>query len=148
MQGDLTLVLVGPYDDEAEARRVADRIRGGGYDVDPIIYRYEPDDLDESESAATAPSEAAPSEAAPASTPSASASAPTASADGVRLQVGAYGDRAGAAAQIERLASLGFDVDTIDEGGLVKLVLGPFSGQALEDARIILDGAGIESFAR
>jgi cell division protein FtsN len=66
----------------------------------------------------------------------------------VRLQVGAYGDRSGAAPQIARLEELGFDVEVLDEDGLVKLVVGPFAGTALDDARIVLDGAGIDSFVR
>lgn len=147
-QGELTIVLVGPYVEEAEARRVADRIRQGGYDVDPIIYRFDPD-ADAGGAASPAPAPAAPAPAAvaaPAAAPSVAAA--TGGTDGVRLQVGAYGDRAGATPQIERLVSLGFDVSTVEEGGLVKVVIGPFSGQALDDARIILDGAGIESFAR
>lgn len=175
-QGELTLVLVGPYDDEAEALRVADRIRSGDFGIDPVIYLFESDDeavegadgagaasatpaapatSDESPAVATpaaepAPAEPAPAEPAPAAEQDAAeaSSSSTAASGSVRLQVGAYGDRDGAEPQIERLTSLGFDVAVIDEDGFVKLVIGPFAGQALDDARVVLDGAGIESFAR
>ena len=43
IQGNLTIVLVGPYDDEAEAQRVAARIAAGGFGIEPVVYRYRPD---------------------------------------------------------------------------------------------------------
>ena len=43
-QGNLTIVLVGPYDTEAQARSVADRVKAGNFGVaDATVYRYEPD---------------------------------------------------------------------------------------------------------
>lgn len=162
-QDALTLVLVGPYDDEAEAQRVSTEIRSGGYDVDPVIYLFEPDDgasngasngASDGASAGTPddgiasaePPEAARADA-PESSPSASR-APSAEGEGTRLQAGAYADPAAAQPQIDRLGSLGFAVQTVSEGGLVKLLVGPFTGDALDDARVILDGAGIDYFAR
>jgi len=167
-QGDLTLVLVGPYDDEAQARRVAAEIRSGDYDVDPVIYLFEPDDAasdgaSDGPSAGAANSPAAPATASsdttgdtasdassiPSSTPSTVAStAPSPESEGTRIQVGAYADPSAAQPQIDRLEALGFAVESVTEDGLVKLLVGPFTGEALADARVILDGAGIEYFAR
>src|SRR5690606_5592245 len=46
-QGDLSIVLVGPYDTESEARSVAARIAGSNMGVsDPTVYRFEPDEQD------------------------------------------------------------------------------------------------------
>jgi cell division septation protein DedD len=150
-QGSLTLVLVGPYERLADAESAAERIRQGDYGVDPIIYTFEGDE-DGADAASSAADETPVPEPAPAAAEPAPAPAvlePASPAPGaVRLQVGAYGDRAGAEPQIERLENLGFDVDVLDEDGLVKLVVGPFAGSALDDARIVLDGAGIEFFAR
>ncbi len=42
-QGALTIVLVGPYDGETEARQVADRIAAGDFGVQPVVYRFRPD---------------------------------------------------------------------------------------------------------
>ena len=153
-QEALTLVLVGPYERRADAEAAAQRIRQGDYDIDPVIYEFESDEAG-AEAPASVPDApdvpATPAAPAPAATPAepASVSPPAAAPqEGVRLQVGAYSERASAAPQIERLEDLGFDVTVIDEDGLVKLVVGPFVGTALDDARIVLDGAGIESFAR
>src|SRR5690606_30702050 len=42
-QGNLTIVLVGPYDTEEQARSVAAAIGAGNFDVvDPTVYRYDP----------------------------------------------------------------------------------------------------------
>jgi len=139
-QDDLNLVLVGPYLQEADARRVAAEIAAGDYDIEPVVYHYQPD---ASGAAGATPDANSASTASPSNS-----AAPSVAAEGTRLQVGAYADRESASALIETLQSLGFDVATLDEGGLVKLVVGPFSGDALRDARIILDGAGIDSFAR
>ncbi|MDZ7707041.1 MAG: SPOR domain-containing protein [Trueperaceae bacterium] len=150
-QDALTLVLVGPYDDETVAQRVAAEIRSGDYDVDPVIYLFEPDDGTSSAApdadAASATTSEASTAAAPESSPTASR-APEAESQGTRLQAGAYADPEAAQPQIERLQSLGFAVQTVSEGGFVKLLVGPFTGGALTDARVILDGAGIEYFAR
>jgi cell division protein FtsN len=44
-QGNLTIVLVGPYESEADALAVATRIRGGDFGIDPVVYRFQPDAL-------------------------------------------------------------------------------------------------------
>lgn len=157
-QDALALVLVGPYDDEAEARAVADEIRAGDFGIEPVIYEFRPDEdgadapggtpSPVQESAEPASPDASEPEPDEASEPSATTSAPQPGASGTRLQVGAYADTASAEPQIERLASLGFEPDTLEEDGLVKLVVGPFDGAALSDARVVLEGADIPHFAR
>ena len=146
-QGDITVVLVGPYASEAEARTVRDAINASEPDVQPIIYLYSEDD-----DADASPAPATPAPATPAATPTpeapAEAPASTASAEGTRLQVGAFADRTAAEPAIERLEAIGFNVDEITEDGLLKLVVGPFTADALESARSLLDQAGFEHFAR
>lgn len=147
-QGNLNIVLVGPYATEDEARAVAARIRGGDFGVnDPTVYRFDP--AEASDGAATTSPSAASGAAAPAAaaSPSASAAAPAATA-GRYLQVGAYATRESSLPQRERLEQLGFSVSERVENDLVKLLVGPFDGAALSDAQARLEAAGIESFAR
>lgn len=147
-QGNLNIVLVGPYASEDEARAVAARIRGGDFGVnDPTVYRFDPAEASDP-SATTAPSASSGASApAAASTPSASAAAPAATA-GRYLQVGAYATRESSLPQRERLEQLGFSVSERVENDLVKLLVGPFDGAALSEAQARLEAAGIESFAR
>lgn len=128
-QGDLSLVLVGPYDSETEAERAAERVRAGDYGVEPVIYQFRPD----AGTTATAPRPAP---------------APAAAANGRFVQVGAYGSAEAAQPQRERLEALGFDVSQRSEGGFVKLLVGPFAGDALADARARLESEGIDHFVR
>jgi hypothetical protein len=134
---------------EERAEAVAAEIRDGPYGIDPVIYEFRPD---EGGDAASPEPQAASPETPPADPPEPSAAAPPepagAAEDGTVLQVGAYADQDSAAPQVERLTTLGFDVDTLREDGFVKLVIGPLSGAELDDARTILDGAGVEYFAR
>lgn len=141
-QGNLNIVLVGPYATEAEARGVADRIRSGDFGVpDPTVYLFEPEEASDAAQAAPAATPAAPavSSATPAATPT---------VGGRYLQVGAYGSRESSLPQRERLEGLGFAVTERVENDLVKLLVGPFDDAALSDAQARLEAAGIESFAR
>lgn len=142
-QGDLVLVLVGPYDTEREAEQAVARIRGGDFGIDPVIYRFRPDDA-AAEAGPAAPA-AAPE---PQQTAPEAVAAPATAAEGTFLQVGAYANRESALPQIERLESLGFEVTERRESGLVKLLIGPFDGDALAAARARLQDEGIESFPR
>jgi len=154
-QGNLTIVLVGPYESEADAVAVAARIRGGDFGIDPVVYRFQPD---AASAAGAAPAPAAPdgpadapappAAPAPAATP-APAPAPAPAAAGERyLQVGAYSTAQSAEPLRERLAGLGFATREIQEGGLVKLLVGPFDDAALAAARQRLDAQGIQNFPR
>ena len=137
-QGDLSIVLVGPYDDLAEAERVAERIRAGGFRIEPVIYRFQADS--EAESSGSVPASRATSP-----TPQPSAAQATA---GQFLQVGAYGTRESSLPQRERLESLGFRVSERVESGLVKLLVGPFAGDDMSEARVLLSEQGIDHFPR
>ena len=167
-QGNLTIVLVGPFESEADALAVATRIRGGDFGVDPVVYRFQPDAA--SAAGATpppatptpdgpaaapapppaAPAPAAPAPAAPAAPPAATPAPATATAPaGERyVQVGAYSTAQSAEPLRERLAGLGFATREIQEGGLVKLLVGPFDDAGLAAARQRLDAQGIQNFPR
>ena len=159
-QGDLSIVLVGPYDTESEARSVAARIAGSNMGVsDPTVYRFEPDEQDSGtagqpagQQSAAGPSSAAASQTSQA--PAQPAAPPQdqpaqAAAPGTRyLQVGAYGSRESSLPQRERLEGMGFVVSDRVEGDLVKLLIGPFDAGQLADAQARLRSEGIESFPR
>lgn len=177
-QGQFHIVLVGPYSQEDEARRVAGEISEGDFGIEPVIYRFQPDgttragtvsasgapfasveDAQADASAEATDSAGASSEGAAEGAEGASqgsseasadapAAAPIASNGGRLLQVGAYADVESAEPQVQRLESLGLTARRLQENGMVKLVVGPFSGEALEDARTVLTGAGIDFFAR
>jgi len=157
-QGDLTIVLVGPYQSQSEAEQVAGKIKGGGYGVDPVVYQFQgstdhaPQPAGSSagssgsssggsQSAAAAGSPAASS----GSTSSASAAAPSGEQF---LQVGAYGSSASAKPQRDRLAGMGFSVQERTENGLIKLLIGPFGPDRLQQVQSQLKSSGIDSFPR
>jgi cell division septation protein DedD len=139
-QGELSIVLVGPYGDQSEAERVADRIRAGKFGIEPVIYRFRAERSREEPSRSPTA----------ASTTSAPAPQPTAAqAGGSRyLQVGAYATAESSLPQRERLEGLGFRVTERAEGSLLKLLVGPFAGQELASARTLLTEQGIEHFPR
>ena len=159
-QGNLNIVLVGPYDSESEARSVAAGIRNGDFGVaDPTVYEFTGDDDDQAVAQAPAASSVSSTEASrPAAQPGSEAvvanddtvitSSPVAAA-GVRyLQAGAYGTRDSSLPQRERLEGLGFVVTERVENDLVKLLIGPFDAANLENAEGRLEAAGIASFPR
>jgi cell division septation protein DedD len=174
-QGTLTIVLVGPYDTEAEANRVAAQIGAGGFGVAPVVYRFRPDAATPGAStpapgaaAASAPPAAASTAAVPttpapaaASTPAVPTPAPPAAvpapaaapaiqtaSSGRSLQVGAFADATSAGPLRERLASLGLVAFEVREDGLIKLLVGPFEAARLTEVRRQLAAVGIESFPR
>ncbi len=149
-QDDLNIVLVGPYATESEAEAAAARIRSGGFEVDPVIYRFRGDDDGApATGAASTPAPAAATStttgtsATPAATPAASSSAA-----GRFIQVGAYGSSQSAQPQVERLSTMGYRVTERTEGTLIKLLIGPFEGERLAEVQSQLKAAGIESFTR
>lgn len=162
-QGNLNIVLVGPFDTEEEARSVAARIRqDASLNVsDPTVYVLDSDDAGASSAAAGVTAPPSSSTAAPAASgDSASAAAtatttatpqattPAGATAGRYLQVGAYGSRESSLPQRERVEDLGFVVSEREESGLIKLLIGPFDSAGLEQAQARLESAGIESFAR
>jgi cell division protein FtsN len=140
-QGDLSLVLVGPYALRADAERAASQIEAAGLVEEPLIYTFEPDDepvgagVDAGVVTAAAPTQTAPPVA-------------TVNQEGRFIQVGAYGSRESAEPQIAMMSGLGFVVDSRSEGGLVKLLIGPFAGDRLGEVQATLDAAGVAHFLR
>lgn len=153
-QGSFTIVLVGPYRSETEARNIAQQLTSGPLRiVDPTVYRYEPDEAPTAASS-SAPAEPATPPAAP-STPPAASSSPSGTTEaqpsGERtryLQTGAFNTRESTLPQRATLESLGFVVSERQEDGFIKLLVGPFTPSEVESARTRLAGAGIESFPR
>lgn len=159
-QGSFTIVLVGPYRSETEARNIAQQLTSGPLRiVDPTVYRYEPD---EAPTAATSSSASGQGASAPSTTelstpPAASTAGPSApatsstEATGERtryLQTGAFNTRESTVPQRETLEGLGFVVSERQEDGFIKLLVGPFTPGEVEGARARLLSAGIESFPR
>ncbi len=152
-QGDLTIVLVGPYRTQSEADGVAAKIKGGGFGVDPVVYQFKgtqdsaPQPASPSAGGSATPSaSSSPSTSSASSTTTASSSA---TAGGQRyLQVGAYGNAESAKPQRDKLASMGYQVTERTESGLVKLLIGPFSSDRLPQVQSDLKAAGIDSFPR
>ena len=143
-QNDLTLVLVGPYDTAAEAEQALSRVRSTGLADDAQLFTPEGVDA----SGVTPTSSAASPTPTDDSVDTASATVPATSADGRYLQTGAYGSSASAQPQRELLENLGFSVTEVEEGSLVKLLVGPFDSAALPDAQARLNAQGVEHFVR
>src|SRR5680860_229325 len=149
IQDALNIVLVGPYDDEAEARSVAARIRTADMGVsDPTVYEFTPDEAAQASAAGAGDAASAAALTSSVSTSAAAVaaqagdsgaadddtvitSAPS-TAPGVRyLQVGAYATRDSSLPQRARLEGLGFVVTEREESDLVKLLIGPFDAANL-----------------
>lgn len=145
-QGNLTIVLVGPYDVEADAAAVAAQIRDGEFGIDPVIYRFDPD---AAASTPAAPAPVAPDAPSVDAAPTPAADAAPAASPAVRyLQVGAFASAESAQPLRDRLASLGYATSEVREDGMLKLLVGPFDAAGLGEARQRLAAQGIESFAR
>jgi cell division septation protein DedD len=165
-QGDLSLVLIGPFESQAAAQQAATQIQNSGLEANPIIYEFTPADAETEATADTAttqtttesaavdttstePTETdtATSEAATAATESTTVALPT-SNTGRYLQVGAYGSVESAQPQLVKLQGLGFSVTYIEESEKIKLLVGPYEGATLETAKAQLTAQGIDHFVR
>ncbi len=161
-QGNLSIVLVGPYDTEFEAEQVRAQIRSSGLEPNATVYRYEPETTIESvvsantaQAAAETPTVASVEAATPAATPETTTPTvaggvtppPTASA-GRYLQIGAYNSIETSMPQRSRLEGIGYTVVHIEEQGFIKLLVGPYSPENLSVAQAQLSSQGIESFVR
>ncbi len=167
-EGDLTLVLVGPYNDLAEAQRVAEQIQASDNGVDStLIYTFDPEEVPEIEEVSEI-TDPLPGSFDPEEVPEIEEVSeitdplpgsfeegvvePQAGAEAARaasplfLQVGAYGSAESLSPQVDRLSELGFKVTPREEGGLIKLLVGPFGPEELDTARAALMAEGIESF--
>jgi cell division septation protein DedD len=155
-QGDLSLVLIGPYNSQGEAEQVKAQLQSSGLEANPIVYEFRPE-------GASAPAETAPATTEPATTEAVAATPSTTEAtsstttattalpttgSGRYLQVGAYGDQTAAAPQRSLLEGLGFTVSSVEEGEFIKLLVGPYDDAALNEAQGRLSAQGIDSFVR
>ncbi len=151
-QGDLTIVLVGPYRSQSEADSVASKIKHGGFGVDPVVYLFKgTHDSAPPPAPASASSSASGTSSASASTASASSTkAQSSAASGQQryLQVGAYDTAALAKPQRDRMEKMGYQVTERTEGGLVKVLIGPFAPAKLQQVQSQLKAAGVDSFPR
>lgn len=163
-QGDLSVVLLGPYSAESEAERVRATVASGGFDVAPIVYAFRPDGEPAAPAAQSQPVTPAPAAEQPAAQqpaaqpaaeqpaaqePAAQQPAPASTASGARfLQVGAYSSAANAQAQIDTLRSLGYSAAQEQDGQLIRVVVGPYTDAELTDARNRLAAQGIDSVPR
>jgi cell division septation protein DedD len=152
-QGDLALVLVGPYNSQAEAEQVKAKLQASGLEANPIIYEFSPTDstvAGDTSATASAPETTAESAADTTVTTSeapATSALPT-SSSGRYLQVGAYGSLEAAAPQRSKLEGLGFTVSSVEEGSYVKLLVGPYDESNLGSAQSRLSAQGIDNFVR
>lgn len=152
-QGDLVLVLVGPYSSQAEAEGVKAELQSSGLEANPIVYEFTSDDAattPSSDTSVTDTDTAQPDTAQPDASPSeaTTTSTPSTSTSGRYLQVGAYNSLESAAPQRTTLEGLGFSVSTVEENDFVKLLVGPFDDVGISTAQSQLSAQGIESFVR
>jgi cell division septation protein DedD len=150
-QGDLVLVLVGPYDSQAEAEGVKSQLQSSGLEANPIIYQFTPSDAAATTSTATETPATDTTQAESSSTESeatAITSAPATSSSGRYLQVGAYNSLESAAPQRTTLEGLGFTVSAVEEDSFVKLLVGPYDDSSIATAQSQLSAQGIDSFVR
>ncbi len=135
-QGNLTLVLLGPYSDQGEADRIAQQLKSAGREVN--VYFFDPEGT-----GATATTAAVTSAVAPAA---ALSPAPATEDERRYLQVGAYATLESSLPQRERLESLGYEVSQRQTETLYKLLIGPFSSSELATVQDRLNAQGIENF--
>jgi cell division septation protein DedD len=163
-QGDLSLVLIGPFDSQAAAKQAVSQIQSSGLEANPIIYEFTPADAaaaadttssaTATESTSTETTSSVATEALTTETTSETTvstgttiSLPT-SNTGRYLQVGAYSNVEGAQPQLIKLQGLGFSVTYIEENAKIKLLVGPYEGATLETAKAQLSAQGIDHFVR
>lgn len=154
-QGELNVVMVGPFADEGETRALAQEFRDDGREAD--VFRLNAAARATSSAAASvdadAPVEITPVETTPVDTAALDTAAVETTpsvlgqaATGSRyVQVGAYRSDASAAPQRERLEALGYEVTVLTtDTGLIRLLIGPFTPEEAASVRERLDAQGIE----
>ncbi len=171
-QGDLSLVLVGPYDAPEDANEVTQRLRDSGLSLDAYVVVYRPEtateagvtsvdaptttdvqtaDVQTADTQASAESDPLQEDILPADasgeTDTGTALTDEDEAGGARyLQVGAFASRSSAEPRLTRLESLGYSVSQTDDNGVIKLFVGPFAPAELPAAQARLDAQGLENF--
>jgi cell division septation protein DedD len=154
-QGDLVIVLLGPYNSQAEAEQVKAQLQSSGLEANPIVYEFTPNDAattpstsDASASAATETTTTTPPTEDSSTATTTTTSAPATSSSGRYLQVGAYNSLESAAPQRTTLEGLGFTVSAVEEDSFVKLLVGPYDDASIATAQSQLSAQGIDSFVR
>lgn len=133
-QGNFTVVLVGPYGSSSEAQQARQQLASQGHDTN--VYFFDPNGSGSGTQVATTPE-----------TPATPVAAST-TEGGRYIQVGAYVSSQGAAPQRNRMEELGYSVTEREEGGLIRLLIGPFGEGELSQVREQLSARGIDHFVR
>jgi len=155
-QGALNLVLVGPYETEAEAIRVANEIKSSGLEPGATVIKFNPNasishpsnSSNRQTSTVTKPAATTTTTTANATTARATGTAPTTSAAGSYLQVGAYNNSESAQPLRRQLSELGFETYELQDGNLIKILVGPYDATNLAIAQSVLKTNGFDSFVR
>ncbi len=159
-QGTLSLVLVGPYETKAEAVKVASEIKSSGLEPGATVIKYNPNATISQPSASNSGSGATTAVSAVATSPAATTTAssvmssgasvttPTTSAAGSYLQVGAYNNSETAQPLRRQLSKLGFETYELQDGNLIKVLVGPYDAKNLAIAQSVLKTNGFDSFVR
>lgn len=140
-QGDLTLALVGPFGSQSDAESAFNRIQSEGLESAPLLFTPAGND------GGTAASATDNGTTATSAAPSDTGSSVSVSGESY-LQAGAYASSESAQPRREQLEALGFSVSEVQEGSLVKLLVGPFSAAELSAAQSRLSAQGIDYFVR
>ena len=147
-QDDLSIVLVGPYNNRTEAEAVVATIQRDGLEAAPLLFELS-DDPSQSASVVEAASTAASTTAEAVTSTTVQADVtPASTLQGSYLQAGAYDTSEGARPQRERLEGFGFTVAEVQEGSFVKLLVGPFSEDDLSSVQARLTAQGVDHFVR
>lgn len=145
-QDDLSIVLIGPYDERTEAEAALAAIQRDGLEAAPLLFELADDPSESANVVETAAS--AISESVSNATTQTQVVLPGNLTQGSYLQAGAYDTSEGARPQRERLESFGFNVAEIQEGSFIKLLVGPFNEDSLSSAQTRLSAQGVDHFVR
>ena len=160
-QGTLFIVLVGPYELLKDAELISGRIEEANNGVDStLIYTYDPNEdtsvvtqiMETSDPGLVEPNTGQQQPVAEEVIEQQGEGFDTLRSQELELesylQVGAYASLESARPQLDRLTELGYSVSSREEGGLVKLLVGPLSTEEISLVRTKLLTDGIDSFIR
>ncbi len=147
-QGSLTLVLVGPYDTQSQANKVAQDIKSSGLEPAANVIKFNPNAAASSASSTANTAPAASTSAIASASSSNALTAPPVAVSGNYLQVGAYRTNATAQPLKDKLAKLGFSPQNLEDNNFIKVIIGPFDANGLKTAQAILKANNLDSFVR
>ena len=160
-QGTLFIVLVGPYELLKDAELISGRIEEANNGVDStLIYTYDPNEdtsivtqiMETSDPGLVEPNTGQQQPVVEEVIEQQGEGFDTLRSQELEpesyLQVGAYASLESARPQLDRLTELGYSVGSREEGGLVKLLVGPLSTEEISLVRTKLLTDGIDSFIR